>query len=449
MRPVTEGRLLLAVDLGTSHLKLAVYDLDLRIAHTSVRPTRTASGRREGELDPQALWRAMGSQIVELGSRMDLQQIAAIGITGMAESGCLIGRDSQPLTPMLMWHDRRGIRQAAALRRRAGDTFARITGLRMTSVRSIAKWKWLVESGAPRGARWCGGPEWLALCLTGEWQTDSTLAARTGVFDVLKGEYSAALLRLAGAPKNLFPPAHSSPASVGTILPEIAQELRLSMSAQVVIAGHDDIASAFGAGGEMGDLVDSGGTAEGLIRIVAERPIPAETVKARLAMTRYYLPGMWALIAGAGSTGALMQRVSEMLGQGEEMLDKRASPPGDYPAGTIEVKLSKEGFPAAKIKPRAQRAQVWSAVLDLVCERVAQAASRLERLAGRPARMILIGGAARSRTLAERKSRRLGLPVVVRADIDAGTRGAAALAGKAHGLLRAGPSTDTGGGAPA
>ena len=40
------------------------------------------------------------------------------------------------------------------------------------------------------------------------------------------------------------------------------------------------------------------------IRIVDMPPAPEETVKARMAMTRFYQPGEWALIAGAGSTGA-------------------------------------------------------------------------------------------------------------------------------------------------
>jgi hypothetical protein len=37
---------------------------------------------------------------------------------------------------------------------------------------------------------------------------------------------------------------------------------------------------------------------------------------------------------------------------------------------------------------------VWSAVLDLVCDRVAQTARRLQRIAGPPSRLVLIGGAA-------------------------------------------------------
>jgi sugar (pentulose or hexulose) kinase len=432
-KPDAGGSLVLAIDIGTSYLKVAAYDTALNVVRASRIPTHDVAPPPEGELDASRLWLAMKAQIADVGSHVDLQLVAAIGIAGMAESGCLIDADDQPITPMLLWHDRRGIRQAAALRRKAGDAFARTTGLRTTSVRSISKWKWMVDHGAPREARWCGAPEWIALCLTRRWHTDATLAVRTGAFDVLRGEFSAELLELAGAPSGLFPPVHGSPANLGRILPEVTRDMGLPPSTQVVIAGHDDIVAAYGAGGARGDLIDSGGTAEGLVRIVDATPKPSDTAKARMAMTQYYLPGTWALIAGAGSTGALMDQVARTLGKHLAELDARAAPPGEYPAGTIEVKLSKESMPEVKLDPRAGAPEVWSAVLDLVCERVARTARRLQRIAGPPSRLVLIGGAARSRELVRRKSERLGLPVVVMAEMDATTRGAAALARLASG----------------
>jgi sugar (pentulose or hexulose) kinase len=420
--------LVLAIDIGTSYLKVAAYDPSMNVLHASRIPTQEVAPSPRGELNANRLWHAMQDQIVEVGAHVDLQRVAAIGIAGMAESGCLIDANDQPFTPMLLWHDPRGIRQAAALRRKAGADFARLTGLRTTSVRSISKWKWMLDHGAPREARWCGAPEWIALRLTGRWQTDATLAVRTGAFDVLRGEFSDELLELAGAPSGLFPPVQGSPARLGRLLPDVARHMGLPLSAQVVIAGHDDIVAAYGAGGAHGDLVDSGGTAEGLVLIVDAAPKPSETVRARMAMTQYYLPGTWALIAGAGSTGALMNQVANMLGRDMAELDAQAAPPGKYSAGTLDVKLSKESLPEVKLDPRAGASDVWSAVLDLVCARVADTARRLERIAGPPSRLVLTGGAARSGELVRRKIGLLGLPAVAMADIDATTRGAAALA---------------------
>ena len=97
----------------------------------------------------------------------------------------------------------------------------------------------------------------------------------------------------------------------------------------------------------------------------------------------------------------------------------------------ITQSTSKEGLPAFKRNAEASAAEVWSAVLDLVSERARRTATRLERRAGRPSRLILIGGAARSLELTRRKSDLLGLAAVVLPGVDATTRGAAALAARA------------------
>ena len=430
--------LILGIDVGTSHLKAAAYDLGWRVACSAGRAMQPMAGAPTGERDPDALWQGVKAVIAEIGTCVSLRRVVAIGIGGMAESGCLIDAANEPLTPMYLWHDRGGTRQAAAMRKKAGPIFAQISGLALTNVRSLAKWRWLADSGAPRDARWCGAPEWIALCLTGQWLTDWTLAVRTGAFDVLRSEYSHELLRLADAPLGLFPPADASPAVAGTILPEIARDLGLSSAVQVVIAGHDDIVAAYGAGGQQGDLINSAGTAESLIRIVASPPSPAETAGAGIAMARYYSPASWALVGGSGATGALMRQVAEMLGSEPGQLDLQAAPSGRYAPGVIRVRLSKRSLPVVRIAPGSTSPEIWSALLDIVCRRTAKAARRLKRLAGPPARAILIGGAAHSRDLSERKSRALSLPVVRMHDVDATTRGAAALAALACGL-QAGP----------
>jgi len=419
------------IDLGTSSLKISAYDADLSSVCTRCADVARFAGSSRGELDAGRLWRAVRDELRALSRQVDCTNVAALGIAGMAESGFLMDSDSEPITPMFLWHDHRGVRQAAALRKRAGAKFARITGLKTTSVRSLAKWMWMREHGAPLDARWCGAPEWVALCLTGTWMTDSTLAVRTGAFDVLKNTYSAELLRIARAPQGLFPPIGGLPATAGTVSATIARDLGIPDSARVVIAGHDDVVAAYGAGGRPGDLIDSAGTAEGLIRIVSTAPSPAETVRLSMALTRSYDSGTWALIAGVGSTGALMQQAASMLGFAPAALDRLAGGFDEVDEDLVEVRLSKNALPAIRIRAGAEPVAVWNAVLDLVCDRLEEAARRLEMLAGPHLRLLLMGGAARSEELRLRKSKRLGLIATTLTNVDATTRGAAALAARA------------------
>ena len=426
--------LLIGVDVGTTTIKVGVYDASLAERGSLTAPTPIKEYGNQVEADPEQLWNAVRLLLVQIGRRFDPSAIMAIGITGMAESGFPMDAANRPLTPMLLWHDRRGTRQAAEWKRAHGDLFARITGLRLTNVRSVAKWRALADAGVPTEARWCGAPEWIALRLTGQWITDPTLAVRTGAFDVLRNEYSGELLEIASAPQGVFPPVGGMPAVAGSILPQMASELGLPPSVQVVIAGHDHVVAAYGAGGEVDDLIDSAGTAEALIRIVGQAPIPAESVAARMAMSRYFMPGSWVLIAGAGATGALMRLVADKLGSEPEELDILAGAQSAHQASALHVRLSERGLPEIRIDEQASRQEVWNAALDIVCERVGQTARRLERLAGRPRKAVLIGGAAGSSLLGRRKEARLGLTVRRLSGVDASTRGAAALAAESCGL---------------
>jgi xylulokinase len=428
------GPLLLGVDVGTTRIKLGVYDASLAERGTLTAPTPIKEHGSLVEADPGELWDAVRLELAEISRRFEPAAIAAIGITGMAEAGFLMDPADRPVTPMLLWHDRRGTRQAAAWKKAHGDLFARVTGLRLTNVRSLAKWRWMADAGAPAETRWCGAPEWIALRLAGQWLTDPTLAVRTGAFDVLRNEYSSELLKIAAAPPGLFPPVGGLPAVAGSIQPEMALELGWPESVQVVIAGHDHVVAAYGAGGEVEDLIDSAGTAEALIRIVSQAPIPAESVKGRMAMSRYFVPGSWALIAGAGATGALMRLVADKLGLTPDELDTLAEAQPEYRDSALRVRLSERGLPDIQIAKDATSAEVWSAVLDLVCQRAEETARRLERLAGRPSMAILIGGAAGSRVLSARKAQKLDVPVQRLPSVDATTRGAAALAAENCGL---------------
>jgi sugar (pentulose or hexulose) kinase len=359
---------------------------------------------------------------------IDRSRVAAIGITGMAEAGCLLDRSGDPTTPILLWHDRRGVRQAAAWRPEIQDHLWAISGQQMTSVRSLAKWRWLVDHGASRDDRWCGVPEYVALRLTGVWRTEPTLATRMGVYNVVDGCYDERMLALAGAQEAVFPPVGKAIEAVGKLRPDAAKAIGLSTDVIVALAGHDDIVAAYGAGGEAGALVDSAGTAEALVRIYAPPPEPGETAAAGISTAPFYISGSWAALKGAGATGGLLARVADALGASPGDLDKLATPPGDYPKGTLRARLSTRGLPTVRIAKTVSDGAVWSATLDLAAKRAVKAARVIERVVGRAERMIIVGGGAKGAELCRRKGDSLKLPIVRIPEIDATTRGAAALA---------------------
>jgi sugar (pentulose or hexulose) kinase len=243
-----DGELVIGIDIGTTNLKAGLYDRNLDLVRSLKIAVTDMAGADAGAWNAYLVWQHAQKMLTAILQEDERQRLVAIGITGMAESGCLLDKHNQPTTPILLWHDRRGMRQAAAWRPLMADRLRSISGMRMTSVRSLAKWRWLVDHGASVTDRWCGAPEWLALCMTGTWLTDRTLAARTGAYNVIEGDYCEEILALAGAPSSLFPPAHLAPAVGGEMRSDVAVNLRLPKGVLVAIAGHDDIVAAYGAG---------------------------------------------------------------------------------------------------------------------------------------------------------------------------------------------------------
>ena len=135
------------------------------------------------EMDVADLESALAEVVAGLGpARMG---VAAIGVTGMAESGAPMG-DRQAVAPVIAWHDRRGEETVAALTRTFGVELARRTGRRLRSVSSVAKLGWLLDHGLAAPERWLGVPELCLFLLTGTEATEHSLAARTGAYDVME-----------------------------------------------------------------------------------------------------------------------------------------------------------------------------------------------------------------------------------------------------------------------
>jgi sugar (pentulose or hexulose) kinase len=427
--PHMDDRFYIGIDLGTTNIKAALYDQALQRVVSSSLPTQNPAASQAGQVDPAWLKSTVLRALHNCVKAMPKGKLNSIGISGMAEAGCLIDRRNEAASSILLWYDRRGTRQAKEIRLRAGPRILALTGLPMNNVRSLAKWRWFADQRDVTGLRWCGVPEWVGLQLTGQLATEPTLAVRTGAFDVRAGVYSSEILALAGAPLELFPPIKPSPARLGRMLPQIAREIQLPSAPEVYIAGHDDIVASYGANIQFADLVDSAGTAEGLVRITSEQPTPSRLTRARLALTPFYYPHTWALIGGPGSTGALIEMVARELGKSADELEAMPTPTGHYPPGTLQVSLSQAHLPTIKTNPQATTGEIWSATLDQVVARFGRVEKRFSPFCIPAQRLVILGGGSRSPELSRRKSELTGMPAVRLPHIDAATRGAAALAG--------------------
>lgn len=362
--------------------------------------------------------------------------VSAVGVAGLAESGAplLAGR---PIAPIIAWHDGRGEETVASLERRFGPDLPRRTGRRLRTVSSVAKLGWLLDRGVPVPDRWLGVPELALFLLTGTEATEHSLAARTGAFDVVDriwlpdviahvlgraqpaGSGRGSTVEMAAdpvdapAPVGLFPPVRPAGTAMGFVSEDAAAAYGLLAGVAVTIAGHDHLAAAAGLGARPGDLLNSVGTAETVLRRMGSPPDVERALALDLAVTVWPGGDAWCVMASAARSGVVLGDLAASLGRSPAELD------GLVGSGT-------------------ETGRAWEDALTDLAGRTIAAGKRVAELTGAHERLLVYGGGSRSLPWVAAKARAVGVPVLRCTVAEAAAWGAAVAAGSAAGWWPAG-----------
>jgi sugar (pentulose or hexulose) kinase len=361
-------------------------------------------------MDVADLGQALGSVIAALGPARD--HVAAVGVTGMAESGAPL-RAGRPIGPIIAWHDGRGEETVASLEARFGADLPRWTGRRLRTVSSVAKLGWLIDHGLPTPDRWLGVPELALWLLTGAEVTEHSLAARTGAYHVIDRMWLAEVTDHVGIPAGVFPEVRPAGRAMGSVSEEAARRFGIPAGMPVTVAGHDHLAAGAGLGASAEDLLNSVGTAETVFRRTDSAPDVERALGLDLAVTLWPGGTSWVVLASAARSGVVLGELAASLGHSPAELDRLAESASD--AG-----------------------HRWStALIDLVGRTVA-AGRRVAELVGPHRRLIVFGGGSRSSPWLAAKAAAAGVPVVRSTVVEAAARGAALAVGSAAGWWPAG-----------
>ena len=206
------------------------------------------------EHDPMEILTSQLSCAVEALGRAGARprDVAAIGITNQRETVIVWERATgKPIHPAIVWQDRRTAARCSALvESGVEDAVSAMTGLVLDPYFSATKVGWILDhvSGArvraERGELAFGTVDsWLIWHLTSGLRhvTDVTNASRTLLFNIVKGEWDAELLRIFNIPESLLPEVVWSSELVG----EVTTTLGLGGVMIAGIAG-DQQAALFG-----------------------------------------------------------------------------------------------------------------------------------------------------------------------------------------------------------
>jgi xylulokinase len=260
-------RFALAIDLGTSGLKVGLVSLRGTVAWTTGAEIETALTADGGaEQDAELWWRLITDAAAAAlrSGAVPPDRVVAVSVTGQWASTVPVADDGTPVGPCLLWMDSRG---AGHARRRFGGP---ISGY---SVRTLATWI-RKTAGAPstsgadpighmlylgldrpdiaRAARWYTEPvDYVSMRFTGipaaspasmtaAWLTDNRFLGRLG--------YDQRLVRLAGIDPAKLPPLLATGSVIGPVRADVAAAIGLDPGALVVAGTPDLHSAALGAG---------------------------------------------------------------------------------------------------------------------------------------------------------------------------------------------------------
>ncbi|HRO16320.1 MAG TPA: glycerol kinase GlpK [Paracoccus sp. (in: a-proteobacteria)] len=210
---------ILAIDQGTTSTRAFVFADDLTLlAQSQVELPQHFPRSGWVEHDADDIWTTVAGTARAAVERAGNPAIAAVGITNQRETAIVWDRRTgRPLHRAIVWQDRRTADLCARLK--AGgheETVREVTGLLLDPYFSATKIGWILDNvegaraqaQAQAGDLLCGTVDcWLIWKLTGgrAHVTDATNAARTMLYDIQRGEWSAELCDLFGVPMAMLP----------------------------------------------------------------------------------------------------------------------------------------------------------------------------------------------------------------------------------------------------
>lgn len=269
----------LAIDVGTTNWKAAIYDQTGKLIDIERTATQTHIDKSGySYYDPIEMWSSIEKLCKEVTSKVG-QPISAVSVTSIAEAVVGVSKDGKVLGDIIAWFDTRSIKEAEELRSKFGtEKLYSITGLDVNPIFSLPKIMWIRKHWPDvyeHAYKWLQMGDYMLFCLTGECVTDYTFASRTLAFDVSKNEWSKEILDGVNVDMEMLPRICQSGTVIGTINAEISQKTGITEGAKVVVGGNDHPCASIAAGAIKGDkILDSSGTAESYIYISNKNAVP-------------------------------------------------------------------------------------------------------------------------------------------------------------------------------
>lgn len=455
--------LLAAFDFGTTGVRALIIDLEGKTlgsggCEVSIQPTTSGLAEQSIEDFWNALLIAWKSTLAQ--ARINTSDIAAIGFSHQRCTFAFADDHGQPLSPLIVWMDRRGIPYLDKVRQLVDRMdYYRLVGLPVYYISSLSKILWFADH-VPELVRqsrvWPISSFIITRMGVADPPMDHATASFIGLMDGTRREWSSEMTATLGLNTLMLP----SLVPPGTVLGRLtnrqaADELDLPVGLPLVIGGGDQQCAALGSGMiKLGDSIINLGTATALMAAVDK---PVRDPNGIIPCVSHAAPGQWEMEAHTQASGIILQKYRDEFGWAENAL-ARAIDGDAYDLLTMQAARSAPGanglifLPMLNgstapldepdgtgvligLKASNARADVIRAVLEGICyenrwilEAMSQSGASIEQI-------YITGGASKSSFWNQLHSDILGKNVMQIKTSNAALVGAAICAGLGVGLF--------------
>ena len=286
---------ILAIDVGTTALKMGVFNSDLRsVCHSTRNYEINVYDRGKADIEAEKWWIALKSSCEELKPHLDNVGLISFSVTTpglvpMAEDGTALG-------PAILFFDQRSQQQAKRIRKQVGeDYFIReANNLPVSGGSSLCSMLWIKDNQPKiweKTNKFGHTNTYMVKRFTGKWAIDPSTMSITGLYHTRLNnlQWLENVLEKAEIPVEKLPPLKHSHQAVGQILPEVAAELGLPDDCIVLCGGNDAVLASLSAGlVKTGSIIDVAGTCE-IMQVCCDRPIGSPNYNIRT----HVLPNRW------------------------------------------------------------------------------------------------------------------------------------------------------------
>lgn len=255
---------LLGIDVGTSGCKVALFSQGGDMLASAYREYNAQSPQPGwAELDATSIWEDIQSAIRLVVASKSGVEVQALSVSSLGEALVPVSADRQILGPSLLNFDCRGEEFIPDFSVLLPDKpLYAINGNTLGNHHSLTKLKWIqthqpeLYKNTYKFLHWSA---FVAFMLGADPRVDFSLANRTLLFDIHKGDWSDELLQIAGLDREKLPATIPSGKEIGTVSAHMARELGLPHGVRIVSGAHDQCANALGCG-----VVDPGSAVYGM-----------------------------------------------------------------------------------------------------------------------------------------------------------------------------------------